>query len=167
MKKAIYGTVCLTVLALALLGTYYHVFAQEESRRGNPPASAPVSGSEIIANVLATNETLSRTYLVHGTKSGTSFPASTFTAVDPALTVQCPGTTKCTITADIEVQTGNSSTSPNNYAVCLYVDGVNVDSSDISNGCHYTADTPISGFVEGVGLNELSGVAAGNHTVQT
>jgi hypothetical protein len=167
MRKGLYSVVGLTTLAV-LLGTYPHVFAQEQSKEANPPASAPVSRSAI-APTLHTNQVLQGSHLVHGTRAGTFFPAGTFTAVDRLGTVQCPGTSgNCTIAANMWVQTGLSSTSPNNYAVCLFVDGNSVDSSDTSNGCHYTEDTPSTGsFIEGSGLNQLSGVSPGLHTVQT
>jgi hypothetical protein len=168
MRRAFYSVVGLTTMALVLLGTYPHVFAQAESEEPNPPASASVSLSATAAT-LATNQVLQRNYLVHGTQSGTFFPAGTFKGVDSPRKVECPGTSgKCTIAANMWVQTGLSSTSPNNYAVCLFVDGVNVDSSNSSNGCHFTEDTPSTGsFVEGSELNQLSGVSPGLHTVQT
>lgn len=169
MKSAKYAAVGLmaVVLAIALVGTYRHVFAQEESRPGNLPSTVLASPAETSSDP-ATNQVLQRNYLVHGTRSGTSFPAE-YTAVDPLKTVECPGTAgTCTIAAEIWVQTGLSTTESNNYVVCLYVDGVSVYESDHTNGCHYTADTPADGtFVEGSGLNQLSGVKVGNHTVQT
>jgi hypothetical protein len=66
------------------------------------------------------------------------------------------------------VQTGGDftiSNPSNNYAVCFYVDGVIVYGA---SGCHYTANTPSDGtFVDGGEENSLSGVAVGDHTVQT
>ena len=169
MKSAKYAAVGLMAVALAigLLGTYRHVFAQEESRQGNPPGAVLASPAETSSDP-ATNQVLLRNYLVHGTRSGTSFPAE-YIAVDPVKTVECPGPAgTCTIAAEMWVQTGNSTTASNNYVVCLYVDGVSVYVSDRTNGCHYTANTPADGtFVEGSELNQLSGVKVGNHTVQT
>jgi hypothetical protein len=168
MRKTIYGIAGLIAVALVLLGTYRWVFAQPESNGGNPPASAPVSYSARSLSS-APNEVLQQTYLVHGTRSGAFFPAREYRAVDHPQTVQCPGQSgTCTIAANIWVQTGAVFSASNNYAVCLYVDGVSVDSSNISNGCHYTANTPSDGtFVEGSELNQLSGVSIGSHTVQT
>lgn len=169
MKIAKYAAVGLMAVALAigLLGTYRQVFAQEESRQGNSPGTVLASPAETSSDP-ATNQVLQRNYLVHGTRSGTSFP-SEYTAVDPVKTVECPGSAgTCTITAEIWVQTGSSTTGSNNYVVCLYVDGVSVYVPDHTNGCHYTADTPADRtFVEGSGLNQLSGVKVGSHTVQT
>jgi hypothetical protein len=66
------------------------------------------------------------------------------------------------------VQTGNASATSNNYAVCLYVDTIPVDTYDVSNGCHYTEDTPSDGtFIEAGEEDLLSGVGPGPHTVQT
>jgi hypothetical protein len=168
MRKAIYGIAGLTTMVLVLLGTYRCVFAQVESDEGNPPTSVRSSRSASPLS-LAPNEVLQQNYLVHGTLSGTSFPAGQYTAVDSPQMVQCPGKSgTCTIAANIWVQTGDRFSTSNNYAVCLYVDGVSVDSSNISNGCHYTENTPSDGtFVEGSELNQLSGVSIGSHTVQT
>ena len=168
MRRAMHGAIAFMALALVLFGAYRNVSAQEESKRGNPPASAPVSHNAM-APSFATNHVLERNYLVHGTLNGIFFPANTYTAVDSPLKVQCPGMSgKCTIVADMWVQTGNANAEHNNYAVCLYVDGVNVDKYDSSNGCNYTEDTPSDGTaVEGSEENSLSGVALGSHTVQT
>ena len=91
MKSAKYAAAGLMAVALAigLLGTYRHVFAQEESRQGNPPGAVLASPAETSSDP-ATNQVLERNYLVHGTRSGTSFP-SEYTAVDPVKTVECPG----------------------------------------------------------------------------
>ena len=176
MRRAMYGAVAFMALALVLFGAYRHVSAQGESKRGNPPASAPISHKASISHntieaSVATRENLVGTYFVTGNQNGTSFAAGEFTAVDSPLTVDCTGTsvTTCTIVADMWVQTGGASTPSNNYAVCLYVDGVNVDTfGDGSNGCHYTEDTPSDGtFIEAGEENLLSGVALGTHTVQT
>jgi len=168
MRKAIYGIMGLAAMALVLLGTYRCVFAQAESAGGNPPTSARDSRSASPL-LFAPNEVLQQNYLVHGTLSGTFFPAGKYTAVDSPRTVQCLGQSgTCTIAANIWVQTGGTLSVSNNYAVCLYVDGVSVDASNISNGCHYTENTPSDGtFVEGSELNQLNGVSLGSHTVQT
>ncbi len=175
MRRAMYGAVAFMALALVLFGAYRHVSAQGESKRGNPPASAlishkaPISPNTIKASV-ATNQALLRNYFVNGNQNGTSFAAGEYTAVDSPLTVQCPGSSgTCTIVADMWVQSGGASSASNNYAVCLYVDGVNVATSgDGSNGCHYTENTPSDGtFIEAGEENTLSGVALGDHTVQT
>ncbi|MGC2513505.1 MAG: hypothetical protein WA383_03215 [Terriglobales bacterium] len=179
MRRAMYGAVAFMALALVLFGTYHHVSAQGESNRGNPPASAPISHKALISHkapiseiggdppTVAINEVLVQTYFVHGTQNGTSFPSGPYTAVDSPLTVQCLSTT-CTIVADMWVQTGGASTPSNNYATCLYVDDVAVDTSDGSNGCHFTEDTPSDGtFIEAGEEDLLSGVGPGAHTVQT
>ena len=179
MRRAMYGAVAFMALALVLFGTYRHVSAQGESNRGNPPASAPFAHKALISHkapiseitgdtpVAPINEVLVQTYFVHGTQGGTSFGSLEYTAVDSPLTVQCLSTT-CTIVADMWVQTGGTNTPSNNYAVCLYVDDVPVSTSDGSNGCHYTEDTPSDyTFIEAGEENLLSGVGAGSHTVQT
>lgn len=169
MRKAIYGCLAVTAIAVVLLGTYQHAFTQEsqESKGKNPSSSAAIPSQEI-SPALAINEGISRTYVVHGS-GPSSIPASSWTAVDPGLTIVCPGTTgKCTITADISVQSGGGSTASNSGAVALSVDGTIVCTSDASNGCHYAAEIPSDGrFVEDNELNQLSGVTLGNHTVQT
>ena len=176
MRRAMYGAVAFMALALVLFGTYRHVSAQGESNWGNPPSSAPISHKARIshkapisqiteeASVAPNNEVLVQTYFVQGTQNGTSFTEGEYTAVDSPLTVQCLSET-CTIVADMWVQTGGASATSNNYAVCLYVDGVAVGGT---NGCHYTEDTPSDGtFIEAGEENLLSGVGVGPHTVQT
>jgi len=159
------------VLAAVLFATYPYL-AQAQSEEPNPPPSAPVvapASPTTATNTVATNQVLVQSNLVRGTKSGSFSPAGIFTAVDSPLRVPCPGTSgTCTIAAQMWVQTGLSSTFPNNYAVCLFVDGINVDSSNGANGCHFTEDTPSTGsFIEGSELNQKSGVSRGLHTVQT
>jgi len=161
------------IFAIALLMTSLSGFAQ------NPPhPPIEVRKSEVRVNSavkndsLATAQVLKGSYFVHGTQNGVFFAANEFTAVDNLLTIECPGASgTCTIVADMWVQTGADFTISNpsdNYAVCLYVDGVNVDTADGTRGCHYTANTPSDGtFVEGGEENSLSGVTVGNHTVQT
>jgi hypothetical protein len=177
MRRAMYGAVAFMALALVLFGAYRHVSAQGESNRGNPPASAPISHKAPISHntikaSVATKENLVGTYFVQGFQNFTFFPGNEYTAVDSPLAVNCPGTSgTCTIVADMWVQTGGTpSSASNNYAVCLYVDTVNVGTvGDGSYGCHYTENTPSDGitFIEAGEENLLSGVALGAHQVQT
>jgi hypothetical protein len=168
MRRPSYSLLGIMALTIVLPLTYPYL-AQAQSEVPNPPVSAPVVPTPKTPAVAATNQVLQRNYLVHGTQSGSFSPAGTFQPVDRSLFVECPGSSgTCTIAAHMWVQTGLSSTFPNNYAVCLFVDGVNVQSTDGSNGCHYTEDTPSTGsFVEGSELNQKSGISPGLHKVQT
>jgi len=111
----------------------------------------------------ATNHVLKGTYINNGNYNG-NVPAATYTPIDTKLTVSCPGSGTCTIEADMWVDNYNSSQIPgNSNTICLYVDGVQ------TSGCAYeTSETPPDGsHVHASTSQPLSGLAPGNHTVQT
>ena len=92
---------------------------------------------------------------------GATIPAATFTLIDAAITVTCPGLTgTCLLQAGQWIQTGGGSSTSNEFALCFYVDGVSLP-------CYYDGSTPSDGsFVMGTVSQGIS-VAHGNHTVQT
>jgi hypothetical protein len=160
----------LLALAIGFFGAYRYGAAQEaRSSKGRAritPATFDVQVSQD-PNVLATNHVLERTYNNNGVYDA-EVPASTFTPIDNQLTVQCPGKSgsgTCTIQADMWVENGdgggNSSDSANN--VCLYVDG------NPAGLCSYTAGQTSSGeiYVQTSTSQSVTGLAPGNHTVQT
>jgi hypothetical protein len=158
----------LAVVVLALFGaSYRYVTAQDEhTQRGSAPLSTLSVPVPTLPPALAPNHVLQRTYFTAGDLNSMPFPAGTQTAVDAPQTITCPGTSgTCTISADIWVETGNTTTngSPNNFAVCAEVDG-----GDLSGGCFYAANTPDDGsFVTGTRSDSNGGYTHGNHTVQT
>jgi len=111
----------------------------------------------------ATNHVLKGTY-IDSNVTLTVIPADTLTPIGNAITVSCPGTTgTCTIQADMLAQNGGGSTAGNQFEVCLYVDGKEVDPYCFG----YAGVTPSDGtYLLGSSSQTLSGVAAGNHTVQ-
>ncbi|MFY9904814.1 MAG: hypothetical protein WBD45_19325 [Terriglobales bacterium] len=122
------------------------------------------SGAQDLQETLATKHVLQGTYINNGNYNA-NVPAATYTPIDTKLTVACPGTSgTCTIEADMWVDNYNSSgPSFNSTTICLYVDGVQ------TSGCAYeTAETPLDGsHVHNSTSQPLSGLAPGNHTVQT
>jgi len=111
----------------------------------------------------ATNHILKGTYINNGNFNG-SIPAAKYTAIDPQLTVSCPGASgTCTIEADMWVDFGLGPNSFNITTICLVVDGVQ------TSGCPFeTAETPYDGsHVHSSTSQPVSGLARGTHTVQT
>jgi len=122
------------------------------------------SGAQAIPETTATKHVLEGTYINNGNHNAT-VPAATYTPVDTKLTVSCPGTSgTCTIEADMWVDNYLSGGgSLNSITICLYVDGVQ------TSGCAYeTSETPPDGSHNHASTSQpLSGLAPGNHTVQT
>ena len=108
---------------------------------------------------VATNHVLKGTYINNGNYNA-HIPAATYTPIDTQLTVVCPGTGTCTIEADMWVDFGGA-TSFDAAAICLVVDGVQ------TFGCPVEALlVPQDRLI--ISLSQpLSGLAPGNHTVQT
>jgi hypothetical protein len=109
------------------------------------------------APALATNHVLKGTFINNGNYNANA-AAGTFTPIDTALSVSCPGTSgTCTIEADMWIQ--NASDGGGN-TVCLFVDGSE------SSGCPYeTSGT--SGIFETISASWPVTVEHGTHTVQT
>jgi hypothetical protein len=119
-----------------------------------------VASLSIYSNAQATKHVLQGTYISNGNYNG-DVAAETFTAISPQLIVDCPGTGTCTIEADMWVQNSNGSEQTPN-SVCFYVDG------NPSGGCPYAgAGTPVGFFETLSSAWPVSGLAAGEHTVQT
>lgn len=155
----------LMALVIGLFGAYRYVSAQEgqSTARGSAATKAPVLQVDV-PNIASTKHVLQGTYVNSGNYGDVAFPANTFSAIDPALTVTCPGTTStCSIQADMWVQNGRESISGNEDRVCLYVDG--------SPGpfCNYFAGETPSDFTytNATSSDTVSGLAHGTHTVQT
>jgi hypothetical protein len=108
------------------------------------------------APALATKHVLKGTYINNGNYNS-SVAAAKFTPIDPALSVSCPGSSTCTIEADMWIQ--NVSDGGGN-TVCLFVDGSE------SSGCPYeTSGT--SGIYDTISVSWPVTVEHGTHTVQT
>jgi hypothetical protein len=157
----------LLALAVGLFGAYRYVAAQESQLgldrvRINLPTFDPQTSVE--PDSVDMNHVLERTYIANG-NMGTFIAASTNVQIGPQVTVVCPGATgTCTIQADMWVQNGGGiDKKENQNDICLEVDGA------LSSGCPYTTgETPIDGgFVQSSSSQSISGIATGDHTVQT
>ena len=151
-------------LALALIGAVSFVSAHSSSGRGRVLATPPIFQSQPSDSPQsATKHSLQGTYLSVGNGLGAAIPSVTYTPIDAAVTVTCPGPVgSCTLLANQFLVTRGSAAS-NNYAICLYIDG-----GLISKGCYYTADSPNDGtFVFGSTSQWEVGVPVGTHTMQT
>jgi len=112
--------------------------------------------------VAATNHVLKGTY-IDSTVAYTVIPADVFTPIGNLVAVNCPGTGTCTIQGDLLAANGGSSSTGNEFKLCLYVDGVSVDPYCFG----YAGVTPSDGtYFSGLSSQTLSGLAAGNHTAQ-
>jgi len=120
------------------------------------------SGAQETSATLSTNHVLKETYNTYGL--GATISAATLTAIGPALTVSCPGTTgTCTIEADVLAQVGDSKASGNYIYLCATLDGAGA-----ANGCKKeSGTTPTDGtYVNMPTSFFFSGVATGTHSVQ-
>jgi len=150
----------LAVLTAGLLSVSVAAQDESSSSMGRPPVAPPRMRPTLLAPA-AVKHLGSGTYINTGV-FGTTVAAGTFTPVDSAITVSCPGATgTCLLQADQFIQTGAGSTSGNEFALCFYVDGVSV------NGCYYNGSTPSDGTYVMGSVSQGKTVAHGNHTVQT
>jgi hypothetical protein len=167
MNKVMKVVLLLAVVAVGLFGAYRYGMAQEaESTLGRIASSPPTFNVELSPEplALATNHTLQRNYYNNG-NYGAAVPADVFTPIDTQLTVQCPGTSgTCTFQADMWIESGYGTHAENIHAICLYVDG-----NPASTDCSYASgQTPSDGsFTKTSTSQSVSGIAPGNHTVQT
>jgi hypothetical protein len=119
-----------------------------------------VGSLRIYSEAQATKHVLQGTYISNGNYNG-DVSGATYTAISPQLIVDCPGTGTCTIEADMWVQNSHGTDQTPN-SVCFYVDGVQ------SGGCPYAGGATTAGYFETLSSAwPVSGLAAGEHTVQT
>lgn len=151
------------VLAVVVVGTYNLVSAQgQKPRPGRVEAVPPVFASSALPPAVAIRHYPQGVYLSTGNGFGTFINAATFTPVDAAVTLSCPGTSgTCTVLANQFVET-NGSTTNNNAALCFYVDGVNVP-----NACFFTNEIPSDGTFDQSATISWGTVSVGTHTAQT
>jgi hypothetical protein len=124
------------------------------------------SGAQEAPETLATNHVLKGTYINNGDFGGV-VSSETWTPIDTQLTVPCPGSSgTCTIQADMLIQNGGEGafSSPDYFEICFRVDG-----NPSSGFCSGEAGvTPTDGtFLESSSSQAATGLAPGNHTVQT
>jgi hypothetical protein len=124
------------------------------------------SAAQAVEQALATKHVLEGTYNNDGEYNGSvgHVSAETYTPIDTQLTVACPGSSgTCTIQADMWIENGGESSSDNYNVICLYVDGTP------SSFCGAkTGETPSDGqYVQNSTSQAVTGLAHGNHTVQT
>jgi hypothetical protein len=153
MRKLI--PICITVaLAVALLGTRYHVRAEEQHVVGSP-----IQGQRLPNVPPAVNHKLTHTFVDIGAPDASD--AAGFTAIDSPVTITCGNTAGCTIVVTSFAEPGGQSSSGNAWGICTNLDGT------IGAGiCTFQGVLPSDGsFVSGSFTNVLS-VAKGTHTVQ-
>ena len=153
MRKLI--PICITVaLAVALLGTRYHVRAEEQHVVGSP-----ILGQRLPNVPPAVNHKLTHTFVDIGAPDASD--AAGFTAIDSPVTITCGNTAGCTIVVTSFAEPGGQSSSGNAWGICTNLDGT------IGAGiCTFQGVLPSDGsFVSGSFTNVLS-VAKGTHTVQ-
>src|SRR5215471_4831247 len=118
-KNAQLGLVATLVLVLIAMGG--QASAQDESAGKAPSTSQALAETPatLAPSVLAVNHALQRNYFSSGSHFGAFLPAFTYSAVDGAQTVVCPGTSgTCTIQADHWIEL-KGSTAGNEAWGCL------------------------------------------------
>jgi hypothetical protein len=147
--------ICIAVaLAIALLGTHYHVRAEEQHVVGSP-----ILGQRLPNLPPAVNHKLTHTYVDIGAPEASD--GSGFTAIDSPVTINCGNTAGCTIVVTSFAEPGGQSSSGDAWGICTNLDGT------IGAGiCTYQGVVPSDGsYVSGSFTNVLT-VAQGHHTVQ-
>lgn len=151
----------LTLLAVLTAGLFAStsVFAQDASG-ARPPVKPPVMRLTHLPPAAVKHA--GQGVYINSANKATTVSGGTFTPVDAAITVTCPGTTgNCLLQADQFMQTGQGTTTGNQFALCFYVDGASV------NGCFFNGSTPSDGsYVMGAASQGIS-VPHGAHTLQT
>jgi hypothetical protein len=145
------------VLACAVLSIGLAGVAQA----GKSPASSPVTGKAQPGVVLANHKLLQTALSPQGFSGAVAPPG--FFAVDAPQTISCKLKTNCIIEAIMMVQFGSGvyGETPGPWAICLNVDGN-------YNTCPFYDDGHNNGFfTTGTATGFLTGLGAGNHTVQT
>ena len=162
-KNVQLGLVAALVVVLIAIGGQASAQDQSAGKAPSTPQALAETPTTLAPALLAVNHALQRNYFSSGSFFGASLPAATYSAVDSAQTVVCPGTSgTCTIQADhwIELQ---GSTAGNEAWGCLAVDGV------LDPNCGFLDNKipPDGGWVQATSSHLVSGVPAGTHTVQT
>jgi hypothetical protein len=152
------------ILAFVVVGTLTLVSAQGwKPRPGKVDAIPPVFRTPAVPPAVAVKHFPQGVYLSTGNGFGKAISAATFTPVDTAVNVTCPGPTgTCTILATQFVET-NGSVGGNNAALCFYIDG-----GAVGNSCYFTNEIPSDGaFDQSATQSWGSSVPVGTHTAQT
>jgi hypothetical protein len=170
MKRLLMAATKAVVIALALTALSIQAPAQtlaapgESQKIQDGPAALPkLSLAPPAAQENATAaHALKGTYFNSGNWGGTFFPGNSDYSVDNQLTVDCPGTTTCTIEADMWVEEGWAP-SASTGGLCLDLD---------NGGQFYCWDSHyIDELYPNVGsfsqIYSFTGVEPGKHTVQT
>ncbi len=106
------------------------------------------------------SEALKATYISSGDLETTL--GSGDQPVDAVHKVTCPGSGTCTIQADGWVEAGGESSTFNEAALCLYVDG-----SLVNGTCYFSGEVPADGSYAQIASSlSAPGLSPGSHTVQ-
>src|SRR5579871_2695609 len=109
---------------------------------------------------LATKHTLRGTYFNSGAWQGVPFPGGNAAKpVDNLITVECPGTSTCTIEADVWVEEGDAPLASQG-GLCVYIDGITYLCLDNN----YSQPGIVGNFAMTV---NFTGLAPGTHTIQS
>jgi hypothetical protein len=153
MRKLI--PICIAVaLAVALLGTHYHVRAEERHVVGSP-----IMGQRLPNVPPAVNHKLTHTFADIGAPDVSD--AAGFTAIDSPVTITCANTAGCTIVVTSFAEPGGQSASGDLWGICTSLDGTIGEGICTFQGALPSDDT----FISGSFTNVLT-VAKGTHTVQ-
>jgi hypothetical protein len=151
-------------MLVVLIGIGRQASAQDEPAGKAPSTSRALAESPgALLPAAAVNHVLQRNYFSSGTLSGASVPAFTYSPVDGAQTIICPGTSgTCTIQADHWIELQGSSSSNQAWG-CFAVDG------SLDPNCGYYDDKipPDGSWVQATSSHFVSGIHVGTHTVQT
>jgi hypothetical protein len=135
---------------LLLLGTY--VMAADH--KGGPPREeAPAAP---IAPPPAVNEVIGRTFITTASTNYVTLVAG-FNTEDSGISFSCPSGT-CTLVVDSFATSGTNTTTGNNRALCLVVDG------SIVGACAFNGDDATDGSYSAINSINTFKVAAGAHS---
>jgi hypothetical protein len=153
------GSLVFTVIVLVALG-YVALSAQS---RGYHPTSSNAGGRALEAPEIAVlnSRTLGKTAISYDNPTAGVALAAEEQGLDGVTTITCPGTTTCTIGAEMSVQLGYGNNSPG-FSLCFAVDGNIVN----GGGCPDLGTIPSNNW-SSASFSEATSVPHGKHTVQT
>jgi hypothetical protein len=152
--------ILLWVALTALVSTVVTTLALTSALAGHTPSAGPSKVQRVSPNTVTGPKKLLQTKFSYGNVNATV--GSGFQAIDAPFIFTCPGTSTCAYEVQQHVQVAGS-TDGNLWAICTKIDGVDLSQP----GCPFLGDIPNGTFGSGSFSQGASGIAHGQHTLQT
>lgn len=153
--------VLLWVTLTAMVSTVVATLALTSASAGHKLSGSPVKVKLAAApNTVTGPKKLLQTKFSYGNVNTTV--GAGFQAIDAPFIFTCPGTSTCAYEVQQHVQVAGS-TDGNLWAICTKIDGVDLSQPS----CPFLGDIPNGTFGSGSFSQGASGIAHGQHTLQT